>query len=396
MIMGGYWPSWAEMTPEDIDWSLFDLMAFAFATPTTTGGVSIDTSDAALLKRLVAAGHAGDAKVIVSLGGWDNGQGFSPSVSTAALRQTFATSILNFMTTYNLDGVDLDWEYPNSAYATNYDSADAANFQTFLQTLRATLGADAIITAAVSDETWISSTGGTVSNVARAAGALSYIMIMNYDVWGESSTPGPNAPLADLCGNSTQPSANAEAAVKQWYAAGMPKKKMLLGVPYYGYVQSSTKTTLIQRSLGDEPADEALEAERRVLKNRALGGRPRRSDDPRLSQSEPELERRKTSLSTGQMNFNEIFANGAIKRGTGSNTGTYVAGSGWTKYWDDCSDTPYLSSGNQVITYDDPASLYDKAYFARQSGLGGTSMWSVDGDTTYWNLTLAMRSGMGI
>jgi chitinase len=66
----------------------------------------------------------------------------------------------------------------------------------------------------------------------------------NYDVWGSSSTPGPNAPLGNLCGTSTQPQASAQAAVAQWSAAGFPKNKILLGLPLYGYVSKSSKTTL--------------------------------------------------------------------------------------------------------------------------------------------------------
>ena len=61
---------------------------------------------------------------------------------------------------------------------------------------------------------------------------------------GASSTPGPNAPLGNLCGNSKQPQASAEAAYSQWKAAGFPANKMLLGLPLYGYVSQSTKTTL--------------------------------------------------------------------------------------------------------------------------------------------------------
>ena len=46
-----------------------------------------------------------------------------------------------------------------------------------------------------------------------------------------SSTPGPNAPLSDGCGNSTQPLANAYAAVASWTSAGMPANQIPLGVP---------------------------------------------------------------------------------------------------------------------------------------------------------------------
>lgn len=70
---------------------------------------------------------------------------------------------------------------------------------------------------------------------------------MNYDVWGASSTPGPNAPLSDACPNSNQPNANEASAIRTWTAAGMPASKILMGVPSYGYISSSTATTLVHK-----------------------------------------------------------------------------------------------------------------------------------------------------
>lgn len=68
-------------------------------------------------------------------------------------------------------------------------------------------------------------------------------------MFGASSTPGPNAPLGDLCGTSSQPQYNAEAAVKQWTAAKFPAGQLMLGLPLYGYVSQSTKTALSDGTL---------------------------------------------------------------------------------------------------------------------------------------------------
>jgi len=46
-----------------------------------------------------------------------------------------------------------------------------------------------------------------------------------------SSTPGANAPLLDGCSNSSQPLANAYAAISSWTSAGMPANQITLGVP---------------------------------------------------------------------------------------------------------------------------------------------------------------------
>ncbi|PWN30583.1 glycoside hydrolase family 18 protein [Jaminaea rosea] len=356
--MGGYWPEWVSGTlpPEKIDWTKYSYMAYAFAVPNSDGTVSLSDSSGTMLKRLIKAGHAANSKILLSIGGWGQSNGFSPSAASDTMRAKFVKSVLSLYNTYGIDGIDLDWEYPNNAAAGTYSPQDTANFQTLLQALRAGLPQKAIITAAVAQAPWLASNGQSVASVARAAGALDYIMIMNYDVWGSSSSPGPNAPLANLCGNSTQPGASAAAAVKQWAAAGMPKNKMILGSPFYGYVSTSSKTKLVTRDM-DTAAD-----------------------------------RRALTSGDGQVNFASLVSQGVLSL-SGSE---FIAGSGFTKYWDDCSDTPYLANGNKVITYDDPDSLYDKGAFVQQAGLGGSAVWSVDGDVASGALIKALRKGMGM
>lgn len=95
-------------------------------------------------------------------------------------------------------------------------------------------------------------------------GALSHIYLnRNYDVFDSSEHPGPNAPLGenkscrrfrnyrlmrvhtgDFCRTSTQPYANAQAALAQWTKAGMPASKLLLGLALYGYVSKSSDKKL--------------------------------------------------------------------------------------------------------------------------------------------------------
>ncbi|CAO1619336.1 unnamed protein product [Parajaminaea phylloscopi] len=381
-IVGGYWPSWtaSQLPPEKIDWTKYDIMCYAFAEPGTDATVSIPSWDASLLKRMVTSAHAGNTKILLSLGGWGQSKGFSPSVASDTMIAKFVKSIRKVYDTYNLDGIDLDWEYPNNEAAGNYNPADTKNFQTFLQALRAGLPSGALITAAVAQAPWLASSGNPVGSVARAASALDYIMIMNYDVWGSSSNPGPNAPLADLCGNSTQPGASAAASVKQWAAAGMPRSKMLLGSPLYGYVSTSSKTKLKQRSLDDGESTSM----RRSIHSRPLS--------PRYDASVSAAEKRALTSGDGQVGFSSLVSQGVLSL-SGSQ---YVGSGGFTKYWDDCSDTPYLANGQKVITYDDPDSLFDKGKFVKEAGLGGSSVWSIDGDVSSGALIKSIRKGMGL
>ncbi|KAG8986506.1 hypothetical protein FRB90_003969 [Tulasnella sp. 427] len=180
---------------------------------------------------------------------------------------------------------------------------------------------------------------------------------MNYDVWGSSSTPGPNAPLADGCHNSSQPLANAVAAVKSWTDAGMPASKLTLGLPAYGYISKSTATRLTGRSSV-------------IIKNEDGG------------------------TTDGQVQFNSLISQGALQK----KNGMYAGSGGFTRYWDSCSSTPFLRSAaaGQVITYDDPVSLKLKAQFALEAGIKGVNMFDIHGDTSSWELIDSVRTGLGI
>jgi chitinase len=354
----GYWAEWTAdvLAPEKIAWSKYDVMNYAFAIPNSDGTITLD--DTSLLKRMVAAAHASGTKLVLSVGGAGQSSGFVDATATTSAINNFCTNLVALQQKYNLDGFDFDWEYPNNLISSRRRSdnsgADTKQFQTFFQTLRPLLPSGIIMSAAVPQSLWQGSDGNAVGSVARAASALDYIFIMSYDTWGSSSTPGPNSPLANLCGNSSQPIASAAGGVKAWTSAGMPRSKIVLGLPMYGYINTSSRKSLIQR---------------RSSKLTSGDG----------------------TTGSGQINFNSIVSQGALQL----SGGTYVAGSGWTKYWDKCSDSPYITNGQYLVTYDDPVSLRDKAQFAYDAGLAGAGVWSIDGDMANYDLINALRSGLG-
>lgn len=362
----GYWADWTsdDLPPESIPWSKYDVMNYAFAIPNSDSTITIDS--ASLLKRMVTAAHSAGTKLVLSVGGAGQSSGFVESTATASARSTFITNLQAIITKYNVDGFDFDWEYPNDLISSrrrrSSSGQDTINFQTFLQAARAGLPSGTILSAAVPQSLWQNAAGNAVRSVARAASALDYIFIMSYDTWGSSSTPGPNSPLANLCGNSTQPIASAAGGVKAWTSAGMPRSKIVLGLPMYGYINTSSKKTLIQKRR------EAAYKKRATASVTSSDG----------------------TTGSGQINFDSLVSQGALNY----SGGIYVAGSGWTKYWDRCSDTPYLANGKYVLTYDDPVSLQDKAQFAYAAGLAGAGVWSIDGDTSKYALINAVRSGL--
>ncbi|TFL02994.1 glycoside hydrolase family 18 protein [Pterulicium gracile] len=380
-VTAGYYPDWSEGSrpPEGLDYSKWDILFFAFAMPSSSAGLTLNSGTT--LRRLVASAKASNkgTKIVLSVGGWGGCKYFSYACSTAALRTKFATALKAAVDTYQLDGIDLDWEYPNAVGAGNGQGRspqDTANYLKLMQMLRTSMGPNKIISSAVPHQPWLGSDGAPSKDVKKFAEVMTYVNIMNYDVWGSSATPGANAPLGDLCGTSRLPHHSAAGSLKAWTAAGFPASKLLLGLALYGYVSKSTKTVLTGSFAPEERGNGLALANGSgsTLKTLAAKG---------------DL----SSFWGSQVAFNQLLSSGAMVKKA---DGTYGGGAGYTFAWDDCSDTPYLynKSRSTVVTYDDTWSLTDKAKFARQNGMAGCFTWSIDQDDGY-ALQNVIRKALG-
>ena len=75
--------------------------------------------------------------VLVSVGGWLWSGNFSDAVLTKQSRSMFIDSVVAFIEKYNLDGLDIDWEYPDQVGAGNHFRAeDKQNYTEMLKELR--------------------------------------------------------------------------------------------------------------------------------------------------------------------------------------------------------------------------------------------------------------------
>ncbi|KAJ7583205.1 glycoside hydrolase family 18 protein [Mycena floridula] len=385
LIAASYYPYWSadSFPPENLDYSRWDILHFAFTTPSSSSGLNWVDGSQAILQRLVQSANASGAgtKVVLSVGGWGGCFYYSNSVSTAANRATFVAALVCAVDTYGLAGIDLDWEYPNSQGAGQpFSSADSAKLLKFITLLRTALGPSKIISAAVSYLPWLGANGTPLTDVSNYAAQMTYVNIMNYDVWGATSTPGPNAPLGNLCGTSTRPQASAQAALAQWKAAGFPASKMVLGLPLYGYVSQSSKTTLSNSLV--EPSSDMILLEKPDGSKKFLNiAHPRNKDVQIASKPDAKIEAvaNLQSWYGQQIPFSSIVSAGALVKGS---DGNYSQAGGFTMGWDDCSDTPFLFNTSQqtVVTYDDTYSLADKAAFAKANGMAGCFTWSLNQD----------------
>ena len=64
---------------------------------------------------------------------------FSTLVGSASAQSKFFSSLVNFMSAYGFDGVDIDWEYPVAPERSG-NTVDFKNYVSFLKNLKNALG----------------------------------------------------------------------------------------------------------------------------------------------------------------------------------------------------------------------------------------------------------------
>lgn len=82
----------------------------------------------------------------ISIGGWSMNDAdqptkdtFSALAASSSAQSKFFNSLVNFMSTYGFDGVDIDWEYPVAPERSG-KLADFANYVSFIKNLKNALG----------------------------------------------------------------------------------------------------------------------------------------------------------------------------------------------------------------------------------------------------------------
>jgi chitinase len=87
-------------------------------------------------------------KVCLSIGGWGSGN-FSEMAADDALRKSFAADCARVVEAFNLDGIDIDWEYPTSnAAGISASPDDKDNFTLLMRDIREAIGKDKLLTLA--------------------------------------------------------------------------------------------------------------------------------------------------------------------------------------------------------------------------------------------------------
>jgi chitinase len=176
---------------------------------------------------LISKAHAAGVKVLVSIGGGDGIEGprFNKMAQSETTRQAFVTNVHDFLVKYGYDGVDIDWEVPNTV--------DTANCTTLMQELRNGLPSPWLISMAVTADP---RNYGQGFDIPALAPILDFMNVMTYDYYGTwSGATGLVSPLLQDPADSSQ--AGSVKTSMDLYANtyGVPLSEMNIGTPFYGY-----------------------------------------------------------------------------------------------------------------------------------------------------------------
>lgn len=265
-------------------------------------------------------------KILISIGGWTWSKNFSNAVLTDTSRRAFAISSVDIIKKYQLDGVDIDWEYPGMVGDGNvFRPEDKQNYTLMFQAIREELtklqqetGKYYLLTTA---------TGGFPSyldhtEMGKAQEYLDYVNLMTYDYsYGKAGHHTNLFPSKDYDKENS-----AHKAVTTYLAAGVPAHKLVVGLAFYG-----------------------------------RGGVVATVDDHGFNQK-----------------INSTFRVGGY---------TYIKDSlinqkGFRAYWDKKAKAPYLfnAAEKKFATYDNERSIKYKCRYVKKHKLGGVMFWEYSSD----------------
>ncbi|WLT31244.1 glycosyl hydrolase family 18 protein [Geothrix sp. PMB-07] len=332
-VIAYVFPQDRRLGPQEVDPTRLTHINYAFAdikNGRMVEGFKHDTENYRVLNGLKAKNPA--LKVLVSVGGWTWSGGFSDASLTAESRKVFVESAMAYVDRHDLDGLDVDWEYPGlPGYGNVNRPEDKHNATLLMADLRAGLdrlgerkGRRLLLTiAAGAMDSFLANT-----EMDQMSRHLDYVNLMTYDQYEAEAdaTTGHHAPLFT---NPANPKGYAASTiVDHFVAAGVPERKLVLGVPFYGKPWGG-------------------------VRNKAHG----------LYQPGGAA---KLNLFTSFTNLKDKLENK----------------DGFQRFWDDLAQAPYLYNPAKGlwITYEDEESLGAKCRYIVDRGLGGVMFWEYHGD----------------
>jgi len=273
-----------------------------------------------------------DLKILISIGGWGGCRYFSDAALTDTSRDAFAASAVDIVSRYHLDGVDIDWEYPDDIGANNiFRPVDKYNYTLLFKAIRKRL--DSVTTINHHPYQLTAAVGGfkrflLQTDMGEAQKYLDYVSLMTYDYSQDSLHMAIHHTNLYPSKKYTLPAQNSVyQSVIDFEAAGVPASKLVIGIAFYGRGEGVVAGS--QNGIGEKMSD-----------IRVHGG--------------------------GYTYLKDSLVN---KKG-------------YTYYQDNDAKAPYLFNSEKLefITFDDEWSVENKCKFVKKYHLAGAMFWDYNSD----------------
>lgn len=343
VIMAYYMPNDKEYRPDLLPYEKLSHVIFSFTEVVDNEMKFVEEELAPRLKELVTYREKHPhVKMMIACGGWIGSGGFSDMAADSALRKKFVDSAIDFVVEYDLDGLDIDWEYPGLPGVGNpHKPEDKENFTALMKELREGLDA-----TGKKLELTFAAAGWAIYfehvEILEVMKYADYINVMTYDLVDEAKftehhTNLGNATLEDMKGTPLYDyviseeldfnPGSAEAIIELIISLGVDSKQIVIGSAFYG-----------RSYAGVPPQNNGLYQPAKGPWN----------GDTRISNIIDSLENK----------------------------------NGFVRYWDSIAKAPYLynATDSVFISYDDKEAAKLKTKYAEDMNLGGIMFWEVEID----------------
>lgn len=304
--------------PRDINYPLYTHICHAFVVADGDGKIRPGRNVPS--RTVTGDAHKAGVQVLLSLGGWGWDEQFAQIVSKTASEDRYVRDVLKMVDDFDYDGIDLDWEYPDTREEVAGFERLVRRFREGLDTIGKAKGRHLAMTMAAS------SNNGTLRwlRTEFLMETMDWINVMTYDYTGDwTDYAGHHSPLHASSKATGAPRSTEATILFLLDERKLPADRIALGIPLYG------------RGFG---VKEPYASTKGVAK-------------PRLPEG----------------NYNKLVE---------------LTKQGWTRIWDDETKNPWLLSpdGKAVMGYDDVESVTIKAEFAKSKGLRGVFFWEIAAD----------------
>lgn len=225
----GYFPSYRSLADvPDVKFRMTNVVVYAFYQVNATGALVAPSGAAASLAAVAAKAKANNAKVLLGINdGSGDGKTYFKNMATSAQgRTSFIRDIMTVVRVQQLDGVDMDWEFPSTSDGTD------VTFTALMKELSDSLHRDGryYLSCAITAGKYAGGIRDAIRN--ELFPVVDIFNIMAYD---DFSTTTPYRHHSDYT--------LAQTCLQYWLTTrGMPASKAVLGVPAYGRPSGITQT----------------------------------------------------------------------------------------------------------------------------------------------------------